>query len=251
MLRAIQALVVRMAEENPTWGYTRIQGALKVVGHRVGRTTIARILKRHGLPPVPERPTSWPTFLRAHWGAVAGAGFFTTEVWTATGLVTYDTLFVIDLASRGVRILGSTPHPDAVFMQQMARTLVFADDGPLAHHRILICDRDAQWSLTVRTYLQEAGVQVVQTPFRAPNANAHAERFVRSIKEECLDRLVPLGERHFRRAIAEYVAHDLSERPHQGRGNDRLYPDDRGRPEGPIRRRPRLGGILNYYVRAA
>ena len=251
VLRAIQALVVRMAEENPTWGYTRIQGALKVVGHRVGRTTIARILKRHGLPPVPERPTSWQTFLRAHWGAVAGADFFTTEVWTATGLVTYYTFFVIDLASRGVRILGSTPHPDAVFMQQMARTLVFADDGPLARHRILICDRDAKWSLTVRTYLQEAGVQVAQTPFRAPNANAHAERFVRSIKEECLDRLVPLGERHFRRAIAEYVAHDLSERPHQGRGNDRLYPDDRGRPEGPIRRRPRLGGILNYYVRAA
>ena len=110
--------------------------ALKIVGHRVSRTTIARILKRHGLPPMPERPTSWPTFLRAHWGAVAGADFFTTEVWTATGLVTYDTLFVIDLASRGVRILGSTPHPDAVFMQQMARPLVFAETVAGDHEQV-------------------------------------------------------------------------------------------------------------------
>lgn len=101
-----------MAEENPTWGYTRMRGALKNVGHRVGRSTIARILKAHGIPPVPERPTSWHTFLRAHWGAITGADFFTTEVWTWRGLVTYYTLFVIDLASRRVQIVGSTPHPD-------------------------------------------------------------------------------------------------------------------------------------------
>ena len=98
VLAEIRHLVVRMAEENPTWGYTRIQGALKNVGHRVGRSTIARILKAHGLPPVPERPTSWQTFLRAHWGAIAGADFFTTEVWTWRGLMTYYTVFAIDLA---------------------------------------------------------------------------------------------------------------------------------------------------------
>ena len=205
-----------MAEENPTWGYTRIQGALTVVGHRVGRRTIARILRAHGLPPVPERPTSWQTFLRAHWGASAGADFFTTDVWTAKGLVTYYTLFVLDLASRRVQMLGSTPHPNTLFMQQMARTLVFADHGPLTHHRGLICDRDAKWSPAVRGHLEDAGLRVVQTPYRAPNANAHAERFVRSIKEEYLDRLVPIGEQHFRRAIAEYVAHYDAERPHQG-----------------------------------
>jgi len=123
--REIQALIVRMADENPGWGYTRIQGALKVVGHRVGRTTIARILKAHGTPPVPERPTSWQTFLRAHWGAIAGADFFTTEVWTAKGLVTFYTLLIIDLASSRVRILGSTPRPDGLFMHQMARALVW------------------------------------------------------------------------------------------------------------------------------
>jgi putative transposase len=111
VLAEIRRLVVRMAEDNPTWGYTRIVGALKNVGHRVSRSTIARMLKAHGIPPVPERPTSWRTFLRAHWDAIAGADFFTTEVWTWRGLVTYYTVFVIDLASRRVRILGSTPFP--------------------------------------------------------------------------------------------------------------------------------------------
>ena len=123
VLAEIRRLVVRMAEENPTWGYTRIVGALKNVGHRVSRSTIARILKAHGIPPVPERPTSWQTFLQAHWGAIAGADFFTTEVWTWRGLVTYYTVFVIDLASRRVQIVGSTPHPDEVFMRQVGRTL--------------------------------------------------------------------------------------------------------------------------------
>ena len=251
VLREIRTLVVRMARENPTWGYTRIQGALKVVGHRVGRTTIARVLKAHGLPPVPERPTSWHAFLRAHWGVIAGADFFTTEVWTTTGLVTYYTLFVIDLATRRVQILGSTPHPDDLFMRQMARTLVFADERALAHLAVLICDRDAKWSPTVRAHLAEAGVYVVQTPFRAPNANAHAERFVRSIKEECLNRIVPLGERRFRRAVAQFMTHYRCERPHQGRNNNLLEPPPRGKPDGPIRRRPRLGVMLNYYARAA
>ena len=119
VLLAIRRLVVRMAEENPTWGYTRIQGALKNVGHRVGRSTIRRILKAAGLPPVPQRPTSWQTFLKAHWGVIAGGDFFTTEVWTWQGLVTYYTVFVLDLASRRVQILGSTPHPNELFMQQV------------------------------------------------------------------------------------------------------------------------------------
>ena len=127
-----------MAEENPTWGYTRIQGALKNVGHHVGRSTIRRILKMAGLPSVPHRPTSWQTFLRAHWGVIAGADFFTTEVWTWRGLVTYYTVFVIDLASRRVHVLGSTPHPTEVLIGQVARMLTAADDGVLASHRVLI-----------------------------------------------------------------------------------------------------------------
>jgi HTH-like domain len=131
VLAEIRRLVARMAVENPTWGYTRIQGALKNVGHRAGRSTIARIMKAPGLPPAPERPTSWQTFLRAHWGAIAAADFFTTEVWTWRGLVTYYTVFVIDLASRRVQIVGSTPHPNALFMRQVSRTVTAADDGIL------------------------------------------------------------------------------------------------------------------------
>jgi len=216
VLVEIRRLVLRMAEENPTWGYTRILGALKNVGHRVSRSTIARILKEAGVPPVPDRPTSWQTFLRAHWGAIAGADFFTTEVWTWRGLVTFYTVFVIDLASRRVHIVGSTPHPDERFMRQVTRTLTAAGDSVLGDRHVLICDRDAKWSAAVRARLGEAGIRMVQTPYQAPNANAYAERFVRSIQEECLDRVIPFGEGHLRRTIAEYVEHYHRERNHQG-----------------------------------
>ncbi len=247
MLAEIRRLVMRMAQENPTWGYTRIQGALKNVGHRVGRSTIARILKTGGLPPVPQRPTSWQTFLRAHKDAIAGADFFTTEVWTWRGLVTVYTVFVIHLASRRVQILGSTPHPDEAFMRQVGRTLTLADAQP---GRVLICDRDTKWSGPVRECLREAGIRIVQTPYQAPNANAYAERVVRSIKEECLDRIIPLGEHHFLRAVREYVAHYHLERNHQGLGNT-LINGPPAHSTGSIRRRLRLGGLLNYYERAA
>ena len=251
VLAETRRLVVRMAEENPTWGYTRIVGALKNVGHRVSRSTIARILKAHGIPPVPERPTSWQTFLHAHWGAIAGADFFTTEVWTWRGLVTYYTVFVIDLASRRVQIAGSTPHPDDVFMQQVVRTMSAADDGLLVQQRVLICDRDTKWSASVRARFEEAGIRVVLTPYRAPNANAYAERFVRSIKHECLNRLIPFGERHLRRTIAEYIEHYHCERNHQGIENELIEGAPARDHVSRIRCRPRLGGLLNYYARAA
>jgi putative transposase len=251
VLAEIRRLVVRMANENATWGYTRIQGALKNVGHRVGRSTIARILKADGIPPVPERPTSWQTFLRAHWGAIAGADFFTTDVWTWRGLVTSYTVFVIDLASRRVQIVGSTPFPNDMFMRQVCRSLTGADEGLLIQHRVLLCDRDTEWSALVRARLGEAGIRVVQTPYQAPNANAYSERFVRSIKEECLSRVIPCGERHLRRTIAEYVEHYHRERNHQGIENALIAGVPASSTVGRIRRRPRLGGLLNYDDRAA
>jgi transposase InsO family protein len=166
-------------------------------------------------------------------------------------LVTYYTVFVIDLASRRVQIVGSTPYPNDLFMRHIGRTLTAADVGQLRDHRILICDRDRKWSGEVRRVLGDAGIDVVLTPVRAPNANAYAERFVRSIKEECLDRMIPLSERHFRRAVREFVAHYHGERNHQGLQNmliaGALAPDAAGR----VLRRPRLGGLLNYYERAA
>ncbi len=135
-------------------------------------------------------------------------------------------------------------------MRQVGRTLT-ETDGLLGDHRVLICDRDRKWSGDVRRLLDDAGVHVVQTPFQAPNANAHAERFVRSIKHECLDRMVPLGERHFRRALKEFVDHYHRERNHQGLENRLIDGDAPRRRVGRIRRRPRLGGLLNYYERAA
>src|SRR2546428_7299265 len=146
IMKEISALIVRMATENPRWGYSRIQGALKNLDHCVARSTVAKVLRDHGIPPAPGRPSSWRTFLRAHWGVIAGADFFTTEVWTPRGLVTYYTLFVLDLASRRVQVLGSTPNPDAGFMAQAARRVTDAADGFLAWHQVLICDRDGKWT---------------------------------------------------------------------------------------------------------
>ena len=249
--REIRELVLRMASENPGWGYTRIQGALRNLGHRVARTTIAKILKNAGVPPTPGRATSWRVFLQAYWPALRGADFFTTEVWTVRGLVTYYTLFVIELESRRVHIVGSTPHPDEAFMLQAMRHLTDDFDGVLHRCSVLICDRDRKWSGRVLELLRSAGVHVVQTPVRAPNCNAHAERFVRSIKFECLHRLIPLGERHLRRAIREYVAHYHHERNHQGLENELIVRVAPPRATGTVRRTQRLGGLLNFYHRAA
>jgi putative transposase len=251
LMKTIAALIVRMATENPAWGYSRIQGALKNLDHRVARSTVAKVLKDNGIPPAPGRPSSWRTFMRAHWGAIAGADFFTTEVWTARGLVTYYTLFVLDLKSRRVQIVGSTPNPDAAFMAQAARRLTDAVDGFLAAHRVLICDRDCKWTDAFRTILERAGVGTVVTPVQAPNANAYAERFVRSIREECLDRVILIGERRLLHVLKEFVVHYHEERNHQGLGNDLIAPAPHTGGRAGIRCRDRLGGLLRYYYQAA
>ena len=193
-MKAIRELIVRMALENSTWGYTRIQGELKDVGHRVGRSTIARTLKDNGIKPAPDRPSSWKAFLRAHWGEIAATDFFSTEVWTPQGLVTYYTLFLIDLKTRRIHIAGSTPHPNESYLAQVARNLTDAADGFLLPHRFLICDRDRKFTAQFRRLLKDSGVETILTPYRAPNCNAFAERFVRSIKEECLSRMIMFGE---------------------------------------------------------
>jgi putative transposase len=250
-MKKVAALIVRMASENPTWGYSRIQGALKNLDHRVARSTIARVLKEQGIPPVPSRPTSWRTFLRAHWGRVAAADFFTTEVWRARGLVTYHTLFVLDLRTRRVHVAGSTPHPDDAFMAQAARDLTAGVDGVLDGYRALICDRDTKWTEGFRRVIEGAGVRIVQTPIHAPNANAYAERFVRSIRKECLDRLILFGERRLRHVLDQYVAHYHGERNHQGLGNELIAPEYGQNDGTDVGCRERLGSLLRYYHRAA
>ena len=184
-MRKIKSLVVRFARENPSWGYSRIQGAIGDLGHQVGRTTVSRILKSEGIKPAPERPSSWSAFIKATWGECAAADFFTTEVWTPGGLKTFHTLFVLDLATRRVHIAGTTRTPNEAFMAQIARNLTDAVDGFLRTHRKLIVDRDTKFTRGFQTLLTSGGVETIFTPPRSPNCNAYAERFVRSIKEEC------------------------------------------------------------------
>lgn len=249
----IRALVVSMAMDNPSWGYTRIRDVLRSVGHEVGRTTIQDILKDHGIEPAPERRKriSWADFLRAHWGAIAACDFFTVEVLTLRGLVRYHVFLVIDLASRRVEVGGIVQQPIGEWMMQMARNLLDDEDGFLVGKRHLIMDRDPLFTREFRSLLRSAGVAPVRLPARSPNLNAYAERFVLSIKSECLNKLVLLGEAHLRRAVFEYVAHYNEERPHQGLDGRFITPRaDRNR-SGPIVCRERLGGLLRFYQREA
>ena len=197
----ITDLVLRMARENVSWGYDRIQGALANLGHIIAPNTVKNILKRHGIEPAPEREkrTSWTTFLKAHWDVMAATDFFTVEVWTPRGLVTYYVLFIIHLSTRSVHIAGVTTAPNGAFMKQVARNLTDVSDGFLLNSRYLIMDRDTKYTEEFRDNLDREGVKPVRCPVRAPNCNAFAERFVRSIKEECLDRLILFGEASLRR----------------------------------------------------
>jgi transposase InsO family protein len=207
-------------------------------------------LKAAGIPPSRGRPITWRTFIRAHWPALLAADFFTTEVWTHRGLLTFYTAFVIELHSRRVHVLGSTQHPDEAFVVQAFRGLA-GDSHLLRAGQVLICDRDPKWSAAVERLLQSVGVRVVRTPASAPNCNAHAERFIRSIKAHCLDRVVPLGERHLRQLLREFVDHYRPERNHQGIGNELIERPSERRTGGSVRRRQRVGGILNYDYRSA
>ena len=222
----IRELIVRVARENPTWGYTRLRGALKNLGHELGRNTIKRLLADHGIAPAPERgkSMSWSTFIKAHWGAIAATGLFTVEVVNPFGLVRYHVLFVIDIATRCVCIGGITSDPNGEWMKQVARNLTDMWDGFLLGKRYLIHDRDPLFTEAVRGPLRDSGVKPLRLPANSPNLNAYAERFVLSIRRECLDRFVPLSERHLRTAVTEYVVHYHTERNHQGLGNELLTP---------------------------
>ena len=250
----IEQVVVQMAEQNRDWGYRRIQGALSNLGHKLARSTIADILERHGIEPAPERSrkTTWKEFLTQHWELIAAADFFTIEVWTAKGLQRFIVLFLIDLSTRRVQVAGISAVANGLWMNQLARNLTDSVDGLLTGKRYLIHDRDPLFTHEFLSTLKVVGIESVKLPPRSPNLNAYAERFVRSIKQSCLQRLILFGGTSLRTAVQNFVVHYHSERNHQGLDNRLIQPEpDHLENAGPIQRRERLGGLLNYYYRAA
>jgi putative transposase len=216
----LEALVVKLAEENRDWGYRRIQGALSNLGREIARSTIAEILERHGIEPAPERSrkTTWKEFLSRHWELIVAADFFTVEVWTRRVLQRFLVLFFIDLATRRVEIAGIASAANGLWMSQIGRNLTDAVDGILTGKRYLIRDRDPLFTTEFLNMLADVNVESVRLPPRSPNLNAHAERFVRSIKESCGERMILFGEESLRTAISSFVAHYHTERNHQGVG---------------------------------
>jgi transposase InsO family protein len=248
----VEALLRRLAAENPRWGYGRLQGELTKLGHALGRSTIRDMLKRGHVPPAPlrgRRASTWRQFLAQHRDAVLACDFFTVETVL---LKTLYALFFIELGTRRVHFAGCTAHPTAAWVAQQARNFAWTLQDEDGTFRYLIHDRDAKFPAAFDRVFTDAGLEVIRTPYRAPNANAYAERWIRSARAECFDHLLVAGEAHLRRVLSEYVAYYNQARPHQGLGQRcpvALTPPPR---DGPVLRRERLGGLLHdYYLGAA
>ena len=247
---ALRELVVRLGRENPSWGCIRIQGELRKLGIRVGATTIRSILRRSGLGPAPRRHgPSWSEFLRAQAQGMLACDFFTVETaWLRTLYV----LFWIELGTRQVHLAGVTVSPDSAWVAQQARN--FAIEERLGNVRYLIHDRDAKFGGPFDAIIRCEGVRVIETPVRAPTANAVAERWVRSVRNECLDHVLVFGRRHLERVLRGYLAHYNAERPHRSLGLAAPAgkpPEARGSPPAEIRRRDVLGGVIHEYYAVA
>ena len=246
-------LIVRMATDNPNWGFQRIQGELLKLGRPVGASTIRRILKRHRVPPAPMRhtDTTWRQFLRTQATNMLAVDFF--HVDCAVTLRRLYVLFALEVGDRYLHVLGVTEHPDGPWTTQQARNLVMDLGEQAAQFRFLVRDRAGQYAGSFDAVLAEAGIKVVKIPPRCPRANCYAERLVLTVRTELTDRMLISGEWHLRRVLALYAAHYNARRPHRAL---QLRPP---RPEalvpkpvhGPIRRRPVLGGLINEYDPAA
>ena len=245
--------ILRSARENPSWGYDRIQGALKNLKYHISDSTVGNVLKAHGIEPAPnrQRTPAWSTFLKAHWDSIFATDFTTVEVWTRNGLVTFYVLAVMHLKTRRVHIAGIRPSPNATWMNQVFRDLTDCEDGFLKDATHLIVDRDASF-IGLREFLeQNTDTQVVLLPPKSPNLNAYMERWFRNLKSECLDRMIFFDRQSLENPVRLYVEHYHAERNHQGLGNELIAPGDDEAIAGRIECRERLGGMLKYYHRRA
>ena len=245
----LRDLILRLAAENPTWGYLRIQGELRKLGHRLSASTIRRVLRRKRVPPAPRRGgLAWDEFLRAHAGAVMACDFFTVDTVLLRRLYVF---FFIELSTRRVYLAGCTDHPNGDWVTQQARNLSWRISDGEFKPKVLIRDRDRKFVAAFDEVFRSDGVQVVKTPPRAPRANSFAERWVQSARPEVLDRMLIFGKRHLRAVMGDYVDHYNRERPHRGLDLYMPMPTDEVMGAGPLVRRARLGGLINKYSRLA
>jgi putative transposase len=248
--KAIEALVVRFARENADWGYGKIVGELGKLGYEISEQTIANILERHGLPPAPERrgSVSWRHLMTHYKEQILACDFFTVDTLF---LQTVYVLFFIELHTRRVYLAGCTAQPDSAWVTQQARQMVWQLEAREPAIHFLIHDRDTKFGATFDTVFQSTRVHIIRTPFRAPNANAYAERRVRTVRQECLNKLFILNETHLRRVLREYIAYYNARRPHQGLGQRFSIPGPTPARTGVICCHPVLGGLIHDYDRAA
>jgi transposase InsO family protein len=241
--------VVRFAQENADWGYGKIVGELDKLGCEISEPTVANILERHGIRPAPERrgAVSWRQLMTHYKEQILACDFFTVDTLF---LQTVYVLFFIELHTRRVYLAGCTRHPDAAWVTQQARQMVWQveEREPVIH--FLIHDRDTKF-VSAFTVFQSTGAHIIRTPFRAPNANAYAERWVRTVRQECLNKLFLLNDAHLRWVLRGYIAYYNTRRPHQGLAQQTPIPGPTPAPAGAVRCRPVLGGLLHDYYRAA
>jgi hypothetical protein len=245
----IEGLIVRLAEENSRWGYGKIEGELLKLGFKVSRTTIRNVLDRHDILPAPVRGGSivWRHLMKHYKQQILACDFFTVETfWLQTLYV----LFFIELGTRRVYLAGVTAHPDGMWVAQQARQHVWEIAESETSFRFLIHDRDRKFTVSFDTVFRSQGIRVIPTPFQAPNANAYAERWVRTVREECLDHLLILSEAHLRRVLKTCLAYYNASRPHQGLEQQMPIPYKQLADTGPVHKRQVLGGIINDYYRA-
>ncbi len=250
--KEVAALVERLARDNASWGYQRIQGELRTLGHRVAASTIRRILKAARIPPAPTRSgdTNWRQFLRVQASTALAVDFFHVDTVTLRRLYV---LFALEVETRYLHVLGVTANPDGAWTTQQARNLLLDLAERTAGFRYLVRDRAGQFTAAFDAVLADAGIETLKIPARSPRANAYAERFVRTARTELTDRMLIFGERHLRRVLEEYARHYNGHRPHRARQLRPPRPDHPipARPAQRVTRRTVLGGLLNQYQPAA
>jgi len=250
VMKRIQDLVLQFATENPLWGSRKIKGCINLLGQNVSHQTVINILKRNGIDPKHRsgKGKTWESFTKAHLNVLWATDFFTYEVLTLFGPVTHYVLFFIHLETRKVHLGGITIHPNGQWMKQVARSITDPFNPPLGNAKLLIMDRDTKYTSEFRKYLSNFAIESIRLPIMSPNLNAFAERFVRSIKEECLNHMILWNWRSLDHVVREYIKFHNHERCHQGLGNVIPIPDPRARNRsGEIIKQTRLGGLLNFY----